>query len=189
MLSIQTNPYCSKSKTSPLRARLSLIFFIFFLLSFAGKCQSTGYQHYYPYSYSIKRTVARVIDGDTFVLTDSQRVRMLGVDTPELQRSGKPAEPFSDSAYHYTKSLIEGKIIKLTFDEKSFDIFGRLLAYVWLSDMNGKDSLFIQAELLKKGYARISYYNKEKRYYYIFYNLRRTAIRNKLGIWSLTGEE
>lgn len=159
-----------------------MIFLILLLLSGTSNCQ---YQQYYPYNYSIKRTVARVIDGDTFVLTDSQRVRILGIDTPELELNGKPAEPFSDSAYYLTKSLIEGKIIKLTFDGKAFDIFGRLLAYVWLADMNGKDSLFIQAELLKKGYARISYYNKDKRYYHIFYNLRRTAIRKKLGIWSL----
>ena len=164
-------------------SRLTLmIFLILLLLSSTSNCQ---YQQYYPYNYSIKRTVARVIDGDTFVLTDSQRVRMLGVNTSELARNGKPAEPFSDSAYYLIKSLIEGKIIKLTFDGKAFDIFGRLLAYVWLTDVNGKDSLFIQAELLKKGYARISYYNKYKRYYHIFYNLRRTAIRKRLGIWSI----
>ena len=41
-----------------------------------------------------------------------------------------------------------------------------------------------KAELLKKGYARISYYPKDKRYYEIFYNLRRTAMANNLGIWS-----
>lgn len=167
--------------------RLTLIIFILLLLlSGTSNCQ---YQQYYPYNYSIKRTVARAIDGDTFVLTDSQRVRMLGIDTPELERNGKPAESFSDSAHNFTKFLIDGKIIKLTFDGKAFDIFGRLLAYVWLTDTNGKDSLFIQAELLKKGYARISYYSNDKRYYHIFYNLRRTAIRNKLGIWSSEGEE
>jgi len=161
------------------------ILMISLLLLFLSGTSNCQYQQYYPYNYSIKRTVARVIDGDTFVLTDSQRVRMLGIDTPELERNDKPAETFSDSAYYLTKSLIEGKIIKLTFDGKAFDIFGRLLTYVWLTNSVGQDSLFIQAELLKKGYARISYYNKDKRYYHIFYNLRRTAIHNKLGIWSL----
>ncbi len=137
--------------------RLTLIIFILLLLlSGTSNCQSqrsedpglSGYQQYYPYNYSIKRTVARVIDGDTFVLTDSQRVRMLGIDTPELVMNGKPAESFSDSAHNFTKSLIDGKIIKLTFacpseaerrrDGKAFDIFGRLLAYVWLTATNGK---------------------------------------------------
>lgn len=139
---------------------------------------------YYPYGYTIKAKVARVIDGDTFVLSDSQRVRMLGVDTPELASNSKPAELFSDSAKVLTKQLIDGKIIKLTFDGKSFDFFGRVLAYVWLINKAGKDSIFVQAELLKKGYARISYYPKDKRYYEIFYNLRRTAMKNNLGIWS-----
>lgn len=157
--------------------------FIFLLLFFSGSihCQ---YKMYYPYGYTIKAKVARVIDGDTFVLSDSQRVRMLGVDTPELASNSKPAELFSDSAKVLTKQLIDGKIIKLTFDGKSFDFFGRVLAYVWLINKAGKDSIFVQAELLKKGYARISYYPKDKRYYEIFYNLRRTAMKNNLGIWS-----
>ncbi len=142
----------------------------------------------YPYNYTRKAFISRVIDGDTFVLSDSQHVRMLGINTPELWITGKPSEPFSDSAYYFTKSLIEGKFIKLTFDGKAFDIIGRLLAYTWLTDVNGKDSLFIQAELLKKCYARISYYNKDKIYYHIFYNLRRTSIQKKLGIWSVRGE-
>ncbi len=137
-----------------------------------------------PYGYSINSKVARVIDGDTFVLLDSQHVRMLGINSPEIARLNKPAEPFADSAFHLTKSLIEGKFIKLTFENKTYDIFGRVLAYVWLTDRLGKDSLFIQAVLLKAGLARISYYPKGKRYYDLFYNLRRTARRNHLGIWS-----
>jgi len=149
----------------------------------------------FPYGYTIKSTVARVIDGDTFVLSDSTHVRMLGINTPEIARQRKPSEPFADSAAHFVKTLIEGKQIKLTIEEFSpftkggntkgvYDIFGRLLAYVWLTDANGKDSLFIQAELLKAGLARISHYPKGKRYYDLFYNLRRTARRQHLGIWS-----
>jgi len=139
---------------------------------------------YYPYGFTIKVKVARVIDGDTFVLSDSQHVRMLGVDTPELAHLNYPAEAYSDSTKILTGQLIDGKIIKLSFDGKSFDIFGRLLAYVWLTDINGKDSVFVQAELLKKGYARISHYPKGMQYYEIFYNLRRTATKNNLGIWN-----
>ena len=159
-----------------------------FILFNTGNCQALP-QHL-PYGYSIKATVARVIDGDTFVLSDSLhacpacRVRMLGINTPEIARLNKPAEPFADSAAHFIRSLIEGKKVKLTFDDNTYDIFGRLLAYVWLTDVTGKDSLWIQAELLKAGLCRISYYSKKKRYYDLFYNLRRTAMRNKLGIWN-----
>ncbi len=138
----------------------------------------------YLYNFSKKVFVSRVIDGDTFVLSDSQRVRMLGVDCPELERMGRPSEAFSTEAKQKIKSLIEHKTVKLTFDGRAFDVFGRLLAYVWLTDSKGKDSVFLQTELLKNGLARISYYTKEKRYYDLFYNLRNTARRNKLGIWS-----
>jgi len=136
-----------------------------------------------PYGYTMNSTVARVIDGDTFVLADSQHVRILGINSPEIARLGKPSQPYADSAAAFTRSLIEGKQIKLTFEDRTYDIFGRLLAYVWLTDKEGKDSLFIQAELLKAGLARISYYPKGKRYYELFYNLRRTAMKNKRGIW------
>jgi len=138
----------------------------------------------YPFNYSRMVHVSRVIDGDTFVLSDSQRVRMLGVDCPEISRYNKPAELFSSEASEKTRSLIEHKTVKLVFDGKAFDMFGRILAYVWLVDSKGKDSIFVQAELLKNGLSRISYYTKEKRFYALFYNLRNTAMRKKLGIWN-----
>lgn len=163
------------------RRFLLLVSLLILLLSGSFHCQ---YKMYYPYGYTIKVKVSRVIDGDTFVLSDSQHVRMLGIDTPELAHLSYPAEAYSDSAKILTAQFIDDKIIKLTFDGKSFDIFGRLLAYVWLTDINGKDSVFVQAELLKKGYARISHYPKGMQYYEIFYNLRRTAMKNNLGIWN-----
>ncbi len=159
-----------------------LLIALFLLLFNASNCQTLP-QHL-PYGYTIKSKVARVIDGDSFVLSDSQHVRMLGINTPEIARLGKSAEPFADSAAHFVKLLIEGKQVKLTFDENTYDIFGRLLAYVWLTDVAGKDSLWIQAELLKAGLCRISHYPKGKRYYDLFYILRRTARKNHQGIWS-----
>ena len=160
-----------------------IFLFTFSLLLSTSNFTQTLPQHL-PYGYTIKAKVARVIDGDTFVLSDSTYVRMLGINTPEIERLGKPAEPFADSAAHYVKTLIEGKQVKLMFDENIYDMFGRLLAYVWLTDTNGRDSLWIQAELLKAGFCRISHYPKGKRYYNLFYNLRQTAMRNKRGIWN-----
>ena len=160
-------------------------FILFILLLFTQNIYSQTYPSYLPYGYSIKAKVARVIDGDTFVLTDSQHVRILGINTPEIAHAGKPAEAFGDSASRFTESLIDGKNIKLTFEGKTYDMFGRILAYVWLTNTAGKDSLFLQAELLKTGLARISHYPKGMRYYDLFYNLRRTAMHEYLGIWSL----
>ncbi len=163
---------------------LKIFFIILILLLFLAVDIYPQWNNlYFPYGYSVKAKVARVIDGDTFVLSDSQHVRLLGINCPEVARLNKPAEPYSSEATLKTKSLIENKIVKLTFDGNSHDNFGRILAYVWLSDINGKDSIFVQAELLKQGLSRISHYPKGKRYYDLFYNLRRTAIRKKIGIW------
>ena len=159
-------------------------------------------EHYY---YQVKVKVERVIDGDTFVLSDpagSTHVRLLGVDTPELVKKSVPEltasredSLFADSAASFLKNLIDGKVIKLTFDRDLYDFFGRLLAYAWVLDVNGKDSLFVQAELLKAGLARQnSVLPKQARirdnpegmkYYYIFQNLKRTARRKRLGIWGI----
>lgn len=140
--------------------------------------------HQVPFGYTTKTKVARVIDGDTFVTIDSTRIRLIGVDTPELSSADSLYQYFAIRAKLYLDSLINQKIIKLTFETNTRDYFGRTLAYVWLTNKEGRDSLFIQAELLKRGYARIRYYPKGKRYYHIFYNLRRTAMKNNLGIWS-----
>jgi len=133
-------------QTEKLNMRLyNILISIVILILFSAFALAQNPNFSYPYNYTRKAFVSRVIDGDTFVLSDSQHVRMLCINTPDLWITGKPSEPFSDSAYYFTKSLIEGKFIKLTFDGKAFDIFGRLLAYTWLTDVNGKDSLFIQA--------------------------------------------
>ncbi len=64
----------------------------------------------------VKVKVVRVIDGDTFVLSDSTHVRLLGVNTPELHKKSIEDTLFADSATHFLKRLIDGKNIKLTFD-------------------------------------------------------------------------
>lgn len=174
--------FSQKRNTDMYSKIILLLLIILFLISSQLLGQNPNFS--YPFNYSRMVHVSRVIDGDTFVLADSQRVRMLGVDCPEISRYNKPAELFSSNASEKTRSLIEHKTVKLVFDGKAFDMFGRILAYVWLVDSKGKDSIFIQTELLKNGLARISYYTKEKRYYALFYNLRNTAMRKKLGIWN-----
>ena len=153
-------------------------------------------EHYY---YKLKVKVAQVIDGDSFMLSDppdsntgSMNVRLIGVDAPELVKESVPEltaswedSLFADSAAAFLKNLIEGKIVKLTFDRELYDYYGRLLAYAWVLDVNGNDSLFVQAELLKAGLARIFQYPKEMKYYYVFQNLKRAVRRKRLGIWGI----
>ena len=128
--------------------------------------------------------VERVIDGDTFVLTNGERVRLLGVDTPELSSSDSTLRNLAFVALAHTREMIDGRNIKLTFDGNRKDIFGRTLAYAMVLNRKGKDSLFIQAELLKSGLARIMMYPKNRLYYALFYNLRNAARKKHLGIWN-----
>lgn len=137
-----------------------------------------------PYGYTTTAKVSRIIDGDTFVISDSSRVRLLGIDTPELNSKDTFYIPYANHSKLLLDSLINNKVVKLTFETKTRDMFDRILAYVWLRNATGQDSLFIQAEMLKRGLARIKYYPDGSKYYKIFYNLRATAMKNNLGIWS-----
>ena len=159
---------------------MKLRFIIFFFLLCFANITSQTIPYTVPFGYTVTVMVARVIDGDTFVTTDSIRVRLLGVDTPELNKG----EDFAVEAKELTECAINGKVVRLTFETETRDIFNRVLAYVWVIDNYGKVSLFLQAELLKYGLARIRYYPEGERYYELFYNLRRTAMKNNLGIWS-----
>ena len=62
--------------------------------------------------------VQRVIDGDTVVLADGERVRYIGMDTPER------GEPFFDEATEYNRRLVEGRRVRLMKDDSDKDRFG-----------------------------------------------------------------
>src|SRR3990167_11348190 len=94
--------------------------------------------------------VKRVIDGDTIEFNNGQIVRLVGVNAPNNN------EEFENEATEYTKKLIEGKKVKLEYDSYKSDRFGRILAYVLIDNKN------LAMELVKRGLARVSIYEKRK---------------------------
>ena len=74
------------------------------------------------------RYVQRVVDGDTIILNGGERVRLLGVDTPESVHPRKPVEYFALEASAFTKRTAEGKQVWLEFDQTRTDRYGRTLA-------------------------------------------------------------
>ncbi len=76
--------------------------------------------------------VALVIDGDTLELANGDRVRLLGIDTPEF--SGRGPEPFAIEATDRLRELTQGRKIRLQFDRERFDKYGRVLGWVWVED-------------------------------------------------------
>lgn len=93
----------------------------------------------------------RVIDGDTIVAEidgKHEKIRLIGVDTPETVHPSKPVEYFSKEASEFTKRMVEGKQVRLEFDWQKRDKYGRLLAYIFLID-----GVFVNAEIVKQGYG------------------------------------
>ena len=79
-------------------------------------------------------TCIRVVDGDTIILSNGERVRLIGVDTPETKHPNKPVQYFGKEASAFTKRMVEGKEVTLEYGQQQRDKYGRLLAYVYLMD-------------------------------------------------------
>lgn len=90
----------------------------------------------------------RVVDGDTFHARGVGKVRLLGVDAPELAREGRPEEAGAARAMAFLKSAIEGRMVELDYDVERRDKYGRTLAYV-----TGPDGRVVNEELLRMGLA------------------------------------
>lgn len=125
------------------------------------------------YSVYIVSQVQRVIDGDTIVLQDGKVVRYLGINSPERN------EPFYEEAKRENEILLKRRKIKVVLDSKYlYDKGGRLLGYVFV------DSLMVNAELLRRGYAHL-FCLQPFEYYPVFYRCQEEARRSNLGLWRL----
>src|SRR5439155_26557732 len=94
------------------------------------------------------RTVVRVVDGDTIVLDGDEKVRLIGVDTPETVHPRKPVERFGHDASAFTRRLLQGERVALGFDQQRTDRYGRTLAYVYLTD-----GRLANEEIIRQGYG------------------------------------
>jgi endonuclease YncB( thermonuclease family) len=125
--------------------------------------------------------VVRVIDGDTIVLENNERVRYIGIDTPELSTGMKVEESLAFEAKAYNQELVEGKRVRLEIDKKKRDRFGRILAYVY------RGGMMINMELLRVGLARQIAYPPNLRYQKKFEAVETEAKRMGRGLWRKEG--
>jgi len=128
----------------------------------------------------MEATIKRVVDGDTFELSGGEKVRMIGVDTPETVKPNTPVQPYGKEASDYSKELLTGKQVTLKFDVEIKDRYGRLLAYVYLPDGS-----FVNEKLVREGYARIMTIPPNVAYADLFLEAEREAREQNRGLWAL----
>ena len=126
--------------------------------------------------------VTRVVDGDTVKVSIGGRedtVRYIGMDTPETHKPGTPVQCFGPAASAFNARLVAGRRVRLRFDVERRDRYGRLLAYVYRLP----DGLFVNAELVRDGYARQLTIPPNVAHVELLARLVRQARRARRGLW------
>lgn len=146
-----------------------LAVFLFFIFA----CSPTDYSQ-------IK--VTKVIDGDTVVLSTGQRLRYIGIDTPETWiREGDgfvyDPQPFGPEATEFNRKLVEGKTVNIEFDIERIDRYGRLLGYCFVDD------LFVNQELIRQGYAVLYTFPPNVKYVDLLIEAQKEAQKKRRGLW------
>jgi len=127
--------------------------------------------------------VKKVVDGDTFWIDDGSekglKIRLIGVDAPEPRNNGKKMKGyFGTESSDYLTRLIGGKKVRLEYDAGRYDQYGRTLAYVYL-----EDGTFVNADLVKNGYATVMTTPPNVKYADTFVQLAARARKQKKGLW------
>ena len=173
--------------------------------------KETGEYHYHKgpnalESMEIRRNqvyrakIERVIDGDTAIVSFmpedgskylKERVRFLGVDTPETVHPNKPVQYYGKEASDFTKAQLTDKVVWLQTDVNPKDRYDRMLAYVWLKEPSKADlddeaairENMYNARLLLDGYAQLMTIQPNSRYANLFVHFQREAREANKGLW------
>ncbi len=122
--------------------------------------------------------VTYVYDGDTVKLANGEKVRYLGIDTPEMNYNKPPAQYLAEEAKAFNRKLVDGKIVRLEFDAQRRDKYHRLLAHVYV------DGLSINKKMIEEGYAKILIIPPNEKYADEFLKLQRKARQEGRGVWA-----
>lgn len=127
--------------------------------------------------------VIKVVDGDTIeVYVDGkiEKVRMIGINTPETVDPRRPVQCFGKEASEKLKEILQDKIVKLELDETqdSYDKYNRALRYVFLDNEN------INRKMISEGYAFEYTYKKPYKFQKDFKDAEKTAQEKNIGLWN-----
>jgi len=124
--------------------------------------------------------VVKVVDGDTIHVRVGERlekVRYIGVNTPEVHHPTRGEEAGGREASEVNRQLVAGRLVRLELDVQARDRYGRLLAYVWVGET------MVNAELVSRGYAQVMTVPPNVRYQQLFLRLQRDAREAGRGLW------
>lgn len=123
--------------------------------------------------------VVEVIDGDTVIIEGGKNsiVRYLGIDSPEIRTTDSPGDPLGEEALDFNASLVQGKRVWLEFDKEKYDVYGRLLAYVYA------DGKLVNLEMLRNGLATPLIIEPNDKYSDLIYEAMQEARRMRKGVW------
>jgi micrococcal nuclease len=125
--------------------------------------------------------VVRIVDGDTIYVDvggHTEKVRYIGMDTPETHHPTRGEEPGGREATAVNRGLVEGKTVRLELDVRQRDRYGRLLAYVYVGET------MVNAELVRLGYAQVMTVPPNVKHASLFLKLQREAREAGRGLWA-----
>jgi len=131
---------------------------------------------YHGLSANRLRTVVEVFDGDTIALDDGRKVRLIGVDAPEVESPYRKREPFGDESAAYLSKLILNTKVSITESDPPKDRYNRTLAYIYLGDV------LVNGRIIRDGWAR-AYRNFHHQWSDLFLVYEREARSRGLGMW------
>ncbi len=162
-----------------MKQRLSIILIIIFYFLYLSCISSREKSILIEYL-----EVKSVVDGDTFWADNGSengvKIRLIGVDAPETRNTGRKAIGYyGQQSKEYLTRLLENKKVRLEYDIDKTDQYDRTLVYVFLTD-----GTFVNAELVRRGYAMVMTIPPNVKYADIFVKLERKARRNNRGLWN-----
>ena len=125
------------------------------------------------------RSVVRVVDGDTVVLDGNEKVRLIGINSPETVDPRRAVQWYGKEASARAKALLEGRRVRLEYDVERKDRYDRTLAYLFR-----EDGLFVNMALVEEGYAFAYRYPPNVKYAERFREAERGAREGSRGLWS-----
>lgn len=116
--------------------------------------------------------VTQIIDGDTIAIEGGQRIRLLGIDTPEK------GDFYYKEAKQYLENRILMKEVEIEKDIEDKDMYDRLLRYIWINDS------LVNLEIAEQGYGLAYFYDEQEKYKDLIAEAEQNAIKKKIGLWA-----